>query len=31
MKAFAILAAALTGIVAINHSWVAANQVHMLG
>ncbi|XP_022922592.1 sodium/proton antiporter 1-like [Cucurbita moschata] len=26
VKAFAILAAALTGIVAINHSWVAANQ-----
>lgn len=27
VKAVAILAAALTGTAAINHSWVAANQV----
>lgn len=27
VKALAILAAALTGTAAINHSWVAANQV----
>lgn len=27
LKAFAILAAAVTGTVAINQSWVAANQV----
>lgn len=28
LKAIAVLAAAATGAVAINHSWVAANQVH---
>ena len=28
LKALAILAAATTGAVAINQSWVAANQVH---
>lgn len=28
LKALAIFAAAITGAVAINHSWVAANQVH---
>jgi len=28
LKAVAILAAAATGAVAINHSWVASNQVH---
>jgi len=28
LKAVAILAAAATGAVAINHSWVATNQVH---
>lgn len=27
LKALAVLAAAATGTVAINHSWVAANQV----
>lgn len=27
VKAIAVLAAALTGTAAINHSWVAANQV----
>lgn len=27
LKALAILASALAGVVAINHSWVAANQV----
>lgn len=31
MKAVAIFVAALTVTVAINHSWVAANQVHMFG
>lgn len=30
IKALAILAAALTGTAAINHSWVAANQVQSL-
>lgn len=29
LKALAILAAATTGAVAINQSWVAANQVHL--
>lgn len=28
-KALAVLAAAATGAVAINHSWVAANQVYL--
>jgi hypothetical protein len=28
LKAVAIFVAAATGTVAINHSWVAANQVH---
>lgn len=30
LKAIAIFAAAATGTIAINHSWVAANQVHLL-
>ena len=30
LKALAIFAAALTGAVAINHSWVAANQVNFV-
>lgn len=29
VKALAVLAAAGTGALAINHSWVAANQVHL--
>jgi hypothetical protein len=29
VKALAVFAAAATGAVAINHSWVAANQVYL--
>lgn len=29
LKALAVFAAAITGAVAINHSWVAANQVYL--